>query len=153
MTQQPVRRTGRNLAALDPDREFADIYDRMDQLLSFALGGPVSTTTAQGPWVPMADVSETEDSYVIEIDLPGVRKDDVDIQLADQLLTITGEVHEQEGKRWRRRARRVGRFEFRTYLPGDVDTERVDARFEHGVLTIAVPKAEAAKPKRIEISS
>ena len=88
----------------------------MGQLMNLAFGlAPVDV--AEGPWIPLADVSETDDAYVVEVDLPGVNRDQIDIQLQDRELVITGEIPESEQKgRRHRRTRRTGRFEFR-HLP------------------------------------
>ena len=153
MVMLPVRRGGgRNLTVVNPTREFEDIYDRMGQLMNLAFGlAPVDV--AEGPWIPLADVSETDDAYVVEVDLPAVNRDQMDIQLQDRELVITGEIPESEQKdRRHRRSRRTGRFEFRTYLPGDVKADAVTARLSDGVLTVTVPKSEAAKPRKIEIT-
>jgi HSP20 family protein len=147
----PVQRSGRNLTVVNPSREFEDIYDRMTQLMNLAFGvAPVDVT--EGPWIPLADVSETDDAYVVEVDLPGANRDQIDIQVQDRELVITGEIPEsgQEGRR-HRRSRRAGRFEFHTYLPGDVNADSVNAQLSDGVLTVTVPKAEKAKPRHIEI--
>jgi HSP20 family protein len=153
MAMLPVRRDGgRNITVVNPTREFEDIYDRMGQLANLAFGlAPFNGDS--GPWVPLADVSEVDDAYVAQLDLPGVRKDQVDIQLQDRELIITGEIPEteQEGRR-HRRSRRTGRFEFRTYLPGDVNADGVSAQLSDGVLTVTIPKSEAAKPRHIDIS-
>ena len=151
MAMLPVQRSGRNLTVVNPSREFEDIYDRMTQLMNLAFGvAPVDV--AEGPWIPLADVSETDDAYVVEVDLPGANRDQIDIQVQDRELVITGEIpeSEQEGRR-HRRSRRTGRFEFHTYLPGDVNADSVNAQLSDGVLTVTVPKAEKAKPRHIEI--
>jgi HSP20 family protein len=98
MAMLPVRRSsGRNLTVVNPTREFEDIYDRMGQLMNLAFGlTPVDV--AEGPWIPLADVSETDDAYVVEVDLPGVNRDRIDIQLQDRELVITGEIPESEQK-------------------------------------------------------
>jgi len=148
----PVRRSGgRNLTVVNPTREFEDIYDRMGQLMNLAFGlTPLDGDS--GPWIPLADVSEADDAYVVKLDLPGVQKDQVDIQLQDRELVITGEIpeSEKEGRR-HQSSRRTGRFEFRTYLPGDVNADGVNAQLSDGVLTVTIPKSEAAKPRQIEI--
>jgi HSP20 family protein len=153
MATLPVRRSGRrNLTVVNPSHEFEDIYDRMGQLMNLTFGlTPIGG--ADEPWIPLADVSETDDAYAVEVDVPGVRKDQVNIQLQDRELVITGEIPEsgQKGRR-HRRSRRTGRFEFRTYLPGDVNADEVNAQLSDGVLTVTIPKAEAAKPHHIEIS-
>jgi HSP20 family protein len=152
MAMLPVRRSsGRNLTVVNPTREFEDIYDRMGQLMNLALGLP-PVDVAEGPWVPLADVSETDDAYVVEVDLPGVNTDQIDIQVQERELVIAGEIPESEQKgRRHRRSRRTGRFEFHTYLPGDVNADGVDAQLSDGVLTVTIPKSEAAKPRHIEI--
>ena len=153
MAMLPVRRGGgRNLTVVNPTREFEVIYDRMGQLMNLAFGlNPVDG--ADGAWAPLADISETDNTYKVELDVPGIHKDQIDIQLQDRELVVTGEVpeSEQEG-RAHRRSRRTGRFEFRTYLPGEVKADAVTARLSDGVLTVTVPKSEAAKPRKIEIT-
>ena len=156
MAALPVRRGGRNTSVVNPSREFEDIYDRMGQLVNFAFG-LTPAALADMPWVPLADLSETDDAYVVKAELPGVHKDQVNIQLQDRELVISGEVAEPEdGNGHRRRhhhsSRRTGQFELRTYLPGDVKANAVTAQLSDGVLTVTVPKAEAAKPRKIEIA-
>jgi len=152
MVMLPVRRSsGRNLTVVNPTREFEDIYDRMGQLMNLALGLP-PVDVAEGPWIPLADVSETDDAYVVEVDLPGVNTDQIDIQVQERELVIAGEIPESEQKgRRHRRSRRTGRFGFRTYLPGDVNADAVDAQLSNGVLTVTIPKSQEAKPRQIEI--
>ena len=79
MAALPVRRSGRNTSLVNPSREFEDIYDRMGQLMNFAFG---DLARVEMPWVPLADLSETEDAYVAKVELPGVGKDQIDVQLA-----------------------------------------------------------------------
>jgi HSP20 family protein len=153
MAMPQVRRSGgRNLTVVNPTREFEDIYDRMGQLMNLAFG-PIPVDVAEGPWIPLADLSETDDAYVVEVDLPGVNRDQIGIQLQDRELVITGEIpeSEQKGRRRHRRSRRTGRFEFRTYLPGDVNADGVNAQLSDGVLTVTIPKSAEAKPRQIEI--
>jgi HSP20 family protein len=149
----PARRRGQQqLTVVDPSREFEDIYDRMGQLMSMALGGLPLGALTEAPWVPLADLSETDDAYIIQAELPGIRKDQIDIQLHDRELTISGEIKDSEHGRKRRSSRRTGRFEYRAFLPGDVNPDGVKAELSDGVLTVTVPKSEAAKPRRIEVT-
>ena len=151
MAALPARRSGRTPTVVNPSREFEDIYDRMGQLMNFAFGLPPGAL-ADMPWIPLADLSETDDAYVVEVDLPGVNRDQIGIQLQDRELVITGEIPESEQKgRLHRRSRRTGRFEFRTYLPGDVNADAVNAQLSNGVLTVTIPKSQEAKPRQIEI--
>ena len=93
------------------------------------------------------------------MELPGVGKDQIDVQLQDRELVVSGEIPEQEqeqdgqngGRRRHRSTRRTGRFEFRAWLPGDVNADAVQGELTDGVLTLTIPKSEAAKPRKIEI--
>jgi HSP20 family protein len=146
------RRAGQNLTMFDPNREFEDIYSRMGQLMNLALSDVAGMPEV--PWAPLADVSETDDAYVIRAELPGVSKDQVNVEIQDRELVISGEIAEPEGDEGRRHrsTRRTGRFEYRAYLPGDINPEQVSAQLSDGVLTVRVPKSEGAKPRRIEVS-
>jgi HSP20 family protein len=98
---------------------------------------------------------ETPDAYVVDIDLPGVSRDDINVEFDGHELLITGELKEKERTGiLRRRTRRIGRFEYRAMLPRDanVDENAVEATLDEGVLTVRIPKNEAAKPRRIEVS-
>jgi HSP20 family protein len=113
-----------------------------------------SPLAAGVPWAPLVDIEETEDAYVIEADAPGVRRDDVDIELVGNELTISGEIKERERTGiLRRRTRRSGQFEFRVVLPADVHGGKADANLKDGVLTVRVPKAERAQRRKIEVES
>ena len=153
MAMLPARRGGQNLTLVDPSREFEDIYDRMGQLMSFAFGDLGLPRPGNAPWSPLAEVSETDDAYLVHVELPGIRKDQVDVQLVDRELVISGDIKESENGRRRRSSRRTGRFEYRTYLPGDVKADQVSAQLAEGVLTVTVPKSEATKPRRIEVKT
>jgi len=145
----PVRSPSRSVASWDPFRELAELSERMNRLWETGLG-----TGTLDRWAPLADVEETDDAWSVEIDLPGVARDDVDIQLNDRELTVSGEVKEKERAGiLRRRTRRVGQFSYSVTLPGDVDADNVTAQLADGVLTVRVPKAQQAKPRRIAISS
>ncbi|WP_369394437.1 Hsp20/alpha crystallin family protein [Streptomyces sp. CG1] len=145
----------------DPLAEFDDLFNRMGSLLETTFGtsptapGMPWTPAATGmAWSPLADFSETDDAYLIEVDLPGVKREDIDIEMTDRELVISGEIKERERTGTMRRAmRRTGRFEYRTMLPGEISTEEIDATLRDGVLTVKVPKAETTKPRRIEITS
>jgi HSP20 family protein len=143
----PVRSRSRAVAGWDPFRELDELADRVNSLWEANFtGGP------QG-WSPLADVEETDEAYVVEIDLPGVKRDDIDIQLNDRQLTVSGEIKEKERAGiLRRRTRRVGQFHYAVTLPADVDADKISARLDEGVLTVRVPKSEQAKPRRIQIT-
>jgi HSP20 family protein len=145
----PVRHSHDRLEQWRPLRDFEDLYLQVDQLMQSALGG----SSDGRPWLPAADVTETDDAYVVEIELPGVRREDIDVEMDGNELTVSGELKERERKGLlRRRTRRVGEFEFRATLPGEVRSGGIEASLTNGVLTIRVPKAEGAKPNRIQIT-
>lgn len=100
------------------------------------------------------DVDEEEDSYIVSVDLPGVRKDDVNIEVQGNQLVITGErKRAREGKEGsiRRMEKRYGKFQRVLTLPEGTDADRIEAHFENGVLQLAIPKSERVKPKKITI--
>lgn len=138
-------------ARWDPFAEFEDLYQRMGQLLGGAFDSgwqPLGQS-----WAPLADLSETDDAYLAEVELPGVAKDDISVELAGQELVIGGEFGDpgQHGRALRR-GRRSGRFEYRVELPGQADPDKVTAALADGVLTVTVPKAETGKPRKIQIT-
>jgi HSP20 family protein len=107
-------------------------------------------------WVPPVDLVEAEDHFVLKADLPGLGEGDVNIEVQDGTLTISGErkaEHEQREKGWYRIERSFGRFSRSLSLPDGVDPDRIQASFSHGVLEVRIPKPEERKPRRIEISS
>ncbi len=106
-------------------------------------------------WSPAMDLVEAEDHYVLRADLPGMDEKDVAIEIHDNVLTISGERHdEQEQTRqgWHRVERTFGRFSRSLTLPEGIDPEAVMANFDKGVLSITVPKPEERKPRRVQIS-
>ena len=158
MTLLPARRGGtvarpgsQAVGRWDPFGEFEDLYQRMGHLMDRAFDG-LWQPSGQA-WAPAADLTETGDAYVAEVELPGVRKDDIRVELAGQELVIGGEYRDSGiGGRVLRRARRSGVFEFRVMLPGKADPDKITAALADGVLTVTVPKAETDKPRRIEIT-
>lgn len=107
-------------------------------------------------WVPAVDVRESGEALHVEIELPGMGPEDVDLRVENGVLTVSGEKKSEveegkEGSGYHLIERRYGRFERSFTLPRTVDSEKVDARFSNGVLSIALPKAETAKPRRIAI--
>ncbi len=101
------------------------------------------------------DFTETDDEYKLRVELPGMEKDDVKIALNQNILTISGEKKGEDTKEnesFHKREIRYGWFERSFSLPGDIDETKIKAKMKNGVLTIHVPKSEAAKPKRIPIT-
>ena len=107
-------------------------------------------------WALAVDVSESEDEYLIKASLPGINPEDLDINIESNVLTIKGEYKEEEereDRRYHMRERRSGNFCRSFSLPNSVNADAIEATYEAGVLSLSLPKAEEAKPHRIEVKS
>ncbi len=149
----PVRRSNGNghteASRWDPFGEL----ERLNRQLSSYLDSwrPLPSLATDG-FTPLADVEESDEAYAVEIELPGVKKDDLDIEVTGRRLTVSGERREKERVGiLRRQERVVGRFRYEVVLPGDVDEAGVEAHLDEGVLSIRVPKPAAERPRRIEV--
>jgi HSP20 family protein len=151
----------------DPFQDLRDAQEEMAQMaqmaqmsprLAHALGlhgqpqgsGRAETTA----WAPALDISERKDAYLVTVELPGVEAEDLEITMEDGLLTIQGErqfTAESSEEQFHRIERRYGAFRRSITLPAQVQAEQIQASFDNGVLQIVVPKAEEAKPKRIQV--
>jgi HSP20 family protein len=132
-----------------PLREFENLYSEMDRFAQSVFGG----LTGEGAWSPAADIVETDSAYIIEVELPGVRREDVDVTLNGNELVVTGELKERKREGlFRRRTRRVGEFEFRVTLPGYLREGDIEASLAYGVLKVYVPKSESTRSKKITVS-
>lgn len=137
----------------DPFRAFEQLVDDLWQ------GWPnrwLQTDTSRPLLRPAMDVVENEDSITIRFDLPGLSGDDVQVELDDHTLTISGEIGdtiEKEGDRYHYRERYTGSFQRSLRLPTTINVEQVEADFENGVLNITLPKLPQAQTKRIEIKT
>ena len=142
----------------DPFQDLRTAQDEMTQMspmLAHALGLNSQQANARAPaWVPALDISERKDAYLVTVELPGLKSEDLDITMEDGLLTIQGERHfanDSSEQQFHRVERRYGAFRRAITLPAHVMAEGIQASFEDGVLQILVPKAEEAKPKRIQV--
>lgn len=152
----PVRRreqtTSRPPAAWEPVREFEELQRRTAELMESVWSG-IGGGEDQ-PWIPAVDVEETDDAWIVEAEVPGVRREDVDVEVRDSELVVSGEIVERERTGiLRRRTRRTGRFEYRIVLPEQPDPEGIDATLEDGVLTVRVPKPEETRRRRVEVQA
>ncbi len=105
-------------------------------------------------WSPTVDLKESADAYMLEADLPGLKKEAIDLTVVDNVVTIKGtRKHEAETKEkgYHRVERRYGAFERSFEIPGGFDAEKINARYEDGVLHVTLPKREETKPKQIEV--
>jgi HSP20 family protein len=133
----------------DPQSELQELRVQLGRLL----GGPVDIPLPSG-FTPAADIEETDDAYIVEVDLPGIGKKDVDVSMSGQVLTITGERKEKERVGiLRRRTRKVGEFTFEVQFPQPVKESDLTANLKDGVLVVRVPKADATtNSRRVEVT-
>lgn len=138
----------------DPLREAVSLREAMNSLLqeSFVRPGGMASQASYAA-LPL-DIRETENDFVVTASLPGVKPEDVEITVQGDTLTVRGESRAEEdkkGEHWHLRERRFGTFQRSVSLATPVDSEKAQASFEHGVLTLTLPKSDAAKPRQIKI--
>lgn len=148
-----------NLVRFDPFRDLRSMHDRIDRLYNEAFGSRAEAgTTEEEPlrasWIPSVDVHENENAITLRAELPGMSEDDVELTIENGRLTVQGEKRlekEDTDGNYRRIESAYGSF-YRSFpLPNTVDQDNIDASFKNGVLTVTLPKAETAKPKRIAL--
>jgi HSP20 family protein len=146
------------LVRWDPVRELDSLQGDMNRLFDRFFEGGGEGRGGDGVtgrrWVPALDLVESEENLVLRADLPGMSEDDVNIEIKDGVLTISGErkaEHEGRGEDTHRVERSFGSFSRSLSLPEGVDANKVDATFANGVLEVHVPKPEETKPTRVEI--
>ena len=126
-------------------QQLSRLFDEEWAALPAALGGEGFT--------PLADFEETDQEFILDVDLPGVRKKDVNIEVDGRRLVISGERKQVERKGWlRRQARTWGSFVFEVTLPGEVDEEHIEASMDNGVLHVRVPKRSGTSRRHIEVT-
>ncbi len=123
----------------------ANLQDELDRLFE----------SPWGAWAPALDVREDKDNFIVRTELPGLKREDIDVSLQDGALVISGERNEEkveEGVEVHRQERYYGKFQRALTLPEPVAADKVKADYKDGVLTVTLPKTEAAKPKKIDVS-
>ena len=146
----------RNQKTWNPFQEFEQLQDDMNRLLGFSLSHwPEQTGLFAGDnWIPAVDVLDSKDSLVIKADVPGLSKDDIEVTVQDRHLIIKGEKKyedKKEEKNYIREERHYGLFQRSIPLSSEVETEKIKATYQNGVLELTLPKKEEAKPKQIPI--
>jgi HSP20 family protein len=137
------------LVRWNPNRSLFSEFDRFFQTT------PYLRRQAMTEWSLALDVADSEDGYIVEASVPGINPDDLEITLEDNVLTIKGEVTASEdikNEQYHVRERRSGSFSRTIRFPVDVNADGVEASYEHGVLTLNVPKADEVKPRRINVT-
>ena len=144
-----------NLTRWEPMREMMTLREAIDRLFDDAFTRPINLR--DGGWsAPAVDMYQTDDEVVVRAALPGFKADEVQINVTGDVLTLRGEVKQEEEKNdkaWHIREHRWGSFERSIALPTDVKADKAVADFENGILTITLPKAEEVKPKTITVKA
>jgi len=139
------------LVRWDPFRELVTISNRLNRTLNDSF---VGTEDAFGAWAPPVDIFEKSDNLVIRAEIPGAKPEDLDVRIENGVLSLHGERKREldvDEKSSHRLERVYGSFTRSFSLPTTVDASKITASYKDGILEVSVPKAEAAKPKRIEI--
>jgi HSP20 family protein len=143
------------ISRFDPFRELAQMQDRINRIFGEQYRGSDDMLN-RGDWMPPVDIYETDQhEIVLKAELPGVAREDIDIRVENNTLTIRGErKRQQEAKQenYHRVERLYGGFSRSFSLPSTVNTEQVKAEFRDGVLTVTLPAREEAKPRQIQVA-
>jgi HSP20 family protein len=149
-----------SLMRFDPERELLSLRDAMNRLMeeSFVLPSMLGEARGAGRfWGLAVDMFETNDQLVVKASVPGVKPEDLDITVQGDTLTIKGEMKEEHEEkqqgRYHFRERRQGAFSRAVTLPFPIQSDKVEASFENGVLTLTLPKAEEIKPRSIKVQA
>jgi HSP20 family protein len=146
-----------NVVRWDPYRELDELQSRLATMFGRApvrKDGSKDEAMTVAEWAPLVDIMEDENEYLIKVELPEVKKEDVKVTVQNNILTITGKrmsEKEENGKKWHRVERAYGSFARSFTLSEDADGEKVFAEFKNGVLSVHLPKSEKAKPKSIDV--
>src|SRR5918996_1704561 len=142
------------LVRWDPIRELDSLQGDMNRLFDRFFEGRTANGIGSRRWIPAMDLVETDDHLVLRGDLPGMTEDDVDIEIKDNVLTVSGErksEHDERGEGFHRVERAFGSFSRSLTLPQGIEPDRIEAKFENGVLEVQIPKPAEAKPTRVQI--
>lgn len=143
-----------SLIRWEPARDVMTLREAMDHLFDDAFTRPFGTMNNSS--MPAIDMYQTDNEVVVRAALPGIKADDVQINVTGDILSIKGEIKQKEeakDKAWHIRERRWGSFERNVILPTEVVSDKAKAEFEDGVLTISLPKAEEVRPKTIAVKA
>jgi HSP20 family protein len=139
---------------VDFEREFNKMFNTFENRFGISKSKEEDNEYENAVWMPLTDIYEDKERYTLKLDLPGIKKDDVKISFVDGKLSISGERNqetEHKDSKCHRIERSFGRYYRSFNLPEHVQSEKINAEFKDGQLTISIPKAEEAKPKEIEI--
>ena len=140
----------------DPFRNVAALQDRINRIFdeSFSRTADLDDDISMSAWKPLVDIYETDESIILKAELPGIKKDDVSVEVKDNVLTLKGvrtEEKEIKEKNYYRKERAFGTFSRTFNLQHRIQPDKIKARFKDGVLKIEIPKPEEEKPKQITV--
>jgi len=144
------------LVRWEPARELDSLQSEVNRLFDTFFGGQPNGNSLPRRWVPAMDLVETDESLVLRADLPGLTREDVNIEIKDGVLTVSGERRSDDDEKadgYYRVERAFGNFSRSLSLPRGVDADGVSADFSNGVLEVRIPKPEERKPHRVEIGA
>lgn len=144
-----------NVIKYDPFRELRSLHNEMNRLFTGNLENQNSGEFARGAWSPSVDIYEDRNRLIVEAELPGMNRDDFELTVENNVLTLRGErkfEKKTEGDNYHRVERSYGSFTRQFTLPQTVTAEGATADFENGVLRVALPKREETKARKIEIT-
>ena len=150
-----IRYQSPELSAWPSFDRWANLRDELNSLFDLPMTGNFGRQAQLfSGWTPSLDLYQNNDNVVAVVELPGMSKEDIDISLHDGMLTIAGErqISSGEGENAERTERFSGKFRRSITLPTRVDAGKVSASYKDGILTVTLPKAEEAKPKKVEVS-
>jgi HSP20 family protein len=131
-----------------------DLRDEIDRLFEIPMAELAQTSQLFSGWTPALDMFEDKDQVMVRVELPGMKKEDIEVSLHEDNLSISGERKYEEKKEEAevyRAERFFGRFQRTVSLPAMVESDKIKAQYKDGILTITLPKAEEAKPKHIDV--
>ena len=132
---------------------FANLRDEFDRVFDTSFGSVFRPLGSLNRWNPAVDVYQNKDQYTIHAELPGLKKEEIELSLNGDTLTISGERKQKtKSEEGSRTERFFGKFQRSVILPVPVNAEKVNATYKDGILTVVLPKAEEAKPKQIPVS-
>ena len=142
-----------NMIRFRPTRDMMTLQQEMNRLFNETLQRE-EAQEQQVQWAPRVDVAESQNEIVVQVEVPGMRREEIVLTIEDNVLTLSGEKKQEalEGYRYHRAERTQGRFRRTFSLPASIDTAKVKAAYKDGLLTITLPKVEAHRPKEITVS-
>ena len=144
-----------NMTRWDPFSEMLSLREAMNQLFEDSVVAPSTGRRGQNGFTPALDLSETEEGYLVEAAVPGMKPEDLQITVENNVLTIKGELRqetEDKKRNYHRIERRYGAFQRTVALPTTVKADAIQASLNNGILRLDIPKAEEVKPRRINVS-